>query len=100
MDMEELVSAIYALDDEDDLTNVWHAYHDRFKQLRARRAAKIGATLKVGTRFVVSDQVRPKRYAGMRGVVTGRHNTKWAVKLDDGEELVVGASALRLEEES
>jgi hypothetical protein len=100
MELEELVNAIYGLNAEEDVSTVYRACAERAKQLRARRAATISATLKIGDRVRLSDDIRPRRYGGVVGSVRGRRASKWEVQLlSTGEQLIVGASALtRLED--
>jgi hypothetical protein len=100
MDIADLIHDIYLMDSDDDLQMIYRAYSDRTKQLRQRRAAMIGATLAAGVRVRIANEVRPIRYAGATGIVRYQRNTKWVVDLDSGEQLVVGASAIRLEEAS
>jgi ribosomal protein L21E len=100
MDIADLIHDIYLMDSDDDLQMIWRAYSERSKQLRQRRAAMISATLNVGDRIRIAEDVRPARLAGATGTVRGQRNTKWIVELDSGEQLRVGASAIRLEEAS
>jgi len=84
LEIDELVNAINALQDESDVLRVNAASVARTKQIQEQRLREIRASFPVGQRVRTNSLTRPKSLQGLTGTVAAPPGEKKvSVKLDD-----------------
>jgi hypothetical protein len=79
---DDLVNAVLALEDEQDVTRVGEAAGERMKQLRAERNLELRRSLRIGQRVRVNSRISPKYLQGLTGTIAAppgekRVSVKW-----------------------
>lgn len=84
MEIDELVNAVKALQDEQHVARVSDAAVERMKQLHDKRLREIRASLPVGQRVRTNGLTKPKSLRGLTGTIIAPPGEKQvSVKLDD-----------------